>query len=192
VPSTRMAAQIFVSGSGTNWIDARSARMADIWILQRTRIGKSRRAWKPPITRKPQSDELAAPLFWMLSANLAAAAGFFLLLYFLHQPTISPNAGVAAYMPPPGTRLIPLPRRSDAPELVDLSADPASALSALAQAQTSDQHAKADAHPPARKRPRADPGEHDQRKVGFGQQWNFGYSGWNNNRSSSSNSRSWF
>jgi hypothetical protein len=95
-------------------------------------------------------------------------------------------------MPPPGTRLIPLPRRSDAPELVDLSADPASALSALAQAQTSDQHAKADAHPPARKRPRADPGEHDQRKVGFGQQWNFGYSGWNNNRSSSSNSRSWF
>jgi hypothetical protein len=187
-----MAAQIFVSGSGTNWIDARSARMADIWILQRTRIGKSRRAWKPPITRKPQSDELAAPLFWMLSANLAAAAGFFLLLYFLHQPTINPNAGVAAYMPPPGTRLIPLPRRSDAPELVDLSADPASALSALAQAQTSDQHAKADAHPPARKRPRADPGEHDQRKVGFGQQWNFGYSGWNNNRSSSSNSRSWF
>jgi hypothetical protein len=116
---------------------------------------------------------------------------------FPYQPKINPNSGVAAYTPPPGTRLIPLPRRSDAPELVDLPADLPSALSALAQAQTSDQHAKADARPPARKRPRADPGEYDQRKVGFGQQWNFGHSGWsnsgwNNNRSWSSNSRSWF
>jgi len=38
-------------------------------------------------------DELAAPLFWVLSANLAAAAGFFFLLYFLTSPRLTPTRG---------------------------------------------------------------------------------------------------
>jgi hypothetical protein len=32
---------------------------------------------------------------------IAAYAGFFLVLYWLMQPTVSANAGLAAYRPPP-------------------------------------------------------------------------------------------
>jgi hypothetical protein len=34
---------------------------------------------------------------------IAAYAGFFLILYWLMQPTVSANAGLAAYRPPPKT-----------------------------------------------------------------------------------------
>jgi hypothetical protein len=34
---------------------------------------------------------------------IAAYAGFFLVLYWLMQPTVSANAGLAAYRPPPKT-----------------------------------------------------------------------------------------
>src|SRR6266849_6271273 len=131
-------------------------------------------AWKSP------GDEWAAPLLWVLSALLTGAACLFLLLFSLCQPTINPNPGVAAYMPPPGTLLLPLSRRSDAPELADLPAEPSSALpaepssalSALAQAQTSAQQPKRDVRPPARKRPRVDPRSYDQGRFGFDQHWN--------------------
>src|SRR5450432_4708140 len=116
-------------------------------------------------TLELQSDEWAVPLFWVLCAILAAAAGFFLLLYFHCQPTVTFNPGLAAYKPPPATRLVPLPRQSTAPELADIppaAASPtltaSSALTALAQAQPSDPPAKP-ARPPARKRPRAEPSE---------------------------------
>jgi len=46
---------------------------------------------------KPQNDDNVAPLFWVLSLNLAAAACCFLLLYSLFQPTINTNPGLAAY-----------------------------------------------------------------------------------------------
>src|SRR5260221_12835523 len=111
--------------------------MAEIWRSQAARTFRQSAARKQQI-RRSQGDELVAPLLWVLSANLAAAAGFFLLLYFLYQPKISPNPGVAAYTPPPGTRLIPLPRRSDAPELADLPREPPSPLNPLAQARTRD------------------------------------------------------
>src|SRR5258708_39481914 len=150
--------------------------MAEIW--HGARIKQSPAARKQQICRS-QGDQLAAPLLLILSANLAAAAGFFLLLYTLYQPQISPNPGGAAYMPPPATRLIPLPRRSDAPELPGLPEDLPSALNALAQAQTRDQNTTPDARPPARKRPRADPGEDDHRKFGLLLQWEFGYRGSN-------------
>jgi hypothetical protein len=144
-----------------------------------------------------QSDEWAAPLLSVLCAILAAAAGFFLLLYFHCQPTVTFNPGLAAYTPPPATRLVPLPRQSTAPELAELTpaaASPAltasSALTALAQALPSDPPAKR-ARPPAHKRPRAEPGEHDQRNFGFAQQWNSGNRGWSDNRIAGG-SRSWF
>src|SRR5258708_12704046 len=88
--------------------------MAEIW--HGARIKQSPAARKQQICRS-QGDELAAPLLLILSANLAAAAGFFLLLYTLYQPQISPNPGVSAYMPPPATRLLPLPRPTDPPHL---------------------------------------------------------------------------
>ena len=142
-------------------------------------------------TWESQSDEWTVPLFWGLCTILAAAAGFFLLLYSLCQPTVSSNPGVAAYAPPPATRLVPLPRQSTAPELAELPAAAApSALTAMAQAQPSDLPAKP-ARPPAHKRPRAEPSEHDQRNFGFAQQWNSGYRGWSDNRTAAG-SRSWF
>jgi hypothetical protein len=163
--------------------------MAKTWQLQ----NRKAQNWKSP------SDEWAAPLFWVLVTMLAGAACVFLLLYSLGQPKINPNPGLAAYTPPPGTRLIPLPRKSDAPELAELPPAPASPspLTALAQAQPSEQPAKHDVRLPVQKRPRAEPREYDQR--GFAQ-WNYGYRGgsnsWNNsgsnNRALSGGPKSWF
>ena len=127
---------------------------------------------------------------------VAGAACVFLALYELSQPTINPNPGLAAYTPPPATRLVPLPRQSDAPELAELPVDlppaPASALSAMAQAQASDQPVKRDAHPPARKHARVDPGVSDQRKLDYVQPWDSGYRGWSNSRTFSGGPKSWF
>jgi hypothetical protein len=137
-------------------------------------------------------DEWAAPVFGVLGVIVAGTVCLFLVLYELCQPTISPNPGIAAYTPPPATRLVPLARQSDAPVLTDLAPDPASPLTALAQAQASDQPVKRDAHPPARKHTRVDPGDYDQRKLGYVQQWDFGYHSWSNNRTISGGPKSWF
>jgi hypothetical protein len=40
------------------------------------------------------------------------------------QPRVFANPGLAAYKPPPATRLIPLPRKMDAPKLVESPAAP--------------------------------------------------------------------
>ncbi len=147
---------------------------------------------------KSPGDEWATPVFGVLGVMVTGAACFFLALFELSRPTINPNPGLAAYTPPPATRLVPLPRRSDAPELAELPADPpaapASALSALALAQAGDQPVKRDAHPPARKHTRVvDPGDSDQRKLGYVQQpWDFGYRGTSNNRTFSGGPKSWF
>ena len=72
---------------------------------------------------------------------LALASCIFVALYWLLQPVKSANRGLAAYTPPPSTRLEPLPRKMDAPEL----ATPQSPLHALAQDYAG--HAAADAPP---------------------------------------------
>ena len=143
-------------------------------------------AWKSP------SDEWAVPAFWFFSVILAGGACLFLLLYSLSKPNVIANPGIAAYAPLAGTRLLPPPRKSDAPELAELPAEPPSPLGALAQADTSENQAKSDVRPPARKRPRVDPREYDQLRFGYAQQWNDGHRDWNNNRSWSGGSRSWF
>jgi hypothetical protein len=143
-------------------------------------------------TRKLPSDDWAAPLLGVFGAILAGAAGIFLLIYFLCQPTVSPNPGIAAYTPPPATRLVPLPRISDAPELAELPAETPSPLAALAQARPGDPPAKPPLRLVARKRPRVEPVEHDQRNVGFAQPWNFGYRAPSNEHAWSGGPRSWF
>jgi hypothetical protein len=142
--------------------------------------------WKSP------SDEWAVPLFWFLSMILAGAACLFLLLHSLSKPTEYANPGIAAYTPFPSTRLLPLPRKSDAPELAELPAEPPSPLSALAQAEASEKQTTRDVGPPARKRPPVDPRKYDQQRFGYAQQWNDGYRDWNKNRAWSGGSRSWF
>jgi hypothetical protein len=67
-----------------------------------------------------------------LIGYLAFIAGIFFLLYWQLQPAAIANAGKAAYVPPPQTRLIPLPRKMDAPALVEIQ-PVGSALEALAK-----------------------------------------------------------
>jgi hypothetical protein len=53
-------------------------------------------------------------VMFVLVAGLGYLAG-----YWLMQPRVIPNMGLAAYEPPPGTRLLPLPHKMDAPELAE-------------------------------------------------------------------------
>jgi hypothetical protein len=72
------------------------------------------------------------PVMGYLCGYLAFMAGIFFFLYSQLQPATIANAGQAAYVPPPQTRLIPLARKMDAPELAEVS-PLSSALVALAK-----------------------------------------------------------
>lgn len=126
------------------------------------------------------SDDWVLPSFWIISAILAVISCFSLLLFYVSQPTTYPNPGLAAFIAPPGTRLLPLLRKSDAPELADLPDESLSPLAALAQAQTSQKEVTS--KPPAHKRPLLATRENDQRTSDYGPQWNYSYGGWSSNR----------
>jgi hypothetical protein len=66
-----------------------------------------------------------------LTLMCGLTAALFLLLYWLMQPKVLDNPGMASYRPPPATRLEPLPRESNAPELAYV---PENFNSALAEA----------------------------------------------------------
>jgi hypothetical protein len=66
------------------------------------------------------SVDFAAPLAACLLVLVSLAGLGFLAGSWLMQPRVLPNVGLAAYQPPPGTRIIPLPRKMDAPELAEL------------------------------------------------------------------------
>jgi hypothetical protein len=127
---------------------------------------------------KSRSNESVLPLFWIVSAILAVVGCYSLLLFHFSQPTIYPNPGLAAYLPPPATRLLPLLRRSDAPELASIPDEPLSPFSALAQAQVKKEETS---ELPARKRPRVAIRENDQWSSDYGQQWNSGRRDWSSN-----------
>jgi hypothetical protein len=134
----------------------------------------------------PRSDGSGAQLamFGLISGG---AFVLFALLYNLLQPAVVANPGLAAFTPPPATRLVPLPRQSDAPPLAEVPAETAS-LKAFAQAAPDED--KPIAVAPTRKRPRAgsaasppeprfgDPYAYEPRRPDFAQQWNFGSSDW--------------
>jgi hypothetical protein len=134
----------------------------------------------PPIAKgwKSQSDERALPLFWIVGAFLSVVGYFSFLLIYLSQPTSYQNPGFAAYTP---IGPLPLPQKSDAPELADLPDKIPSPLTALAQAQTDDKKLK-DRRAPGRNRPRVLAHENDQRTLGYGQQWNYGHLDWSSHR----------
>jgi hypothetical protein len=132
-----------------------------------------------------QSDGWALPGLGIAGAIMAVGGLFFSALYSFAQPTFYENPGLAAYKPPPATRLVPLPRISDAPELVQLPDLPASPLTALAQAQApdkpaSEKPAKA-VHQAAHRHAPAVPRGYDQQRSGYAQQ-NYEYRDWNGNR----------
>jgi hypothetical protein len=76
------------------------------------------------IEQRDLSADYAAPIaVYLIAFTLVAGLGCF-GGYWLMQPRVIPNLGLAAYEPPPGTRLLPLPRKMDAPELADLPPTP--------------------------------------------------------------------
>src|SRR5215212_1038672 len=70
------------------------------------------------ITKSKTDDSL--PILNAFVVTLGLTAALFLLLYLLLQPKVFENPGLAAYQPPPATRLEPLPRASDAPQMAEL------------------------------------------------------------------------
>jgi hypothetical protein len=146
---------------------------------------------------KLESRGLGLPALGTACAMVAAGGLFFLLLFTLARPTVYENPGLSAYAPPPATRLVPLPRESDAPELVDVAGTPSpstspspSGLTDLAQAKTNEKPAKPVAHASAHKRVRAAPHVNDQGRWGYAQQ-NYDWHGWGNTRAAAGG-RNWF
>jgi hypothetical protein len=112
----------------------------------------------------------------VLSLMCGVTVSLFLLLYWLMQPKVLENPGMAAYHPPPGTRLVPLPRKSDAPELANL---PENSRSSFAEAYTPPEPPKP-AKQQARERPKKAAPARARRspervRTYAQQQWDFGY-----------------
>src|SRR4051794_23870210 len=104
---------------------------------------------------RPAKGDYHVALCWGLGAITVVGGCVGLLLIFLMQPDKYPNPGLAAYAPPPGTRLLPLPHESDAPELAELPAPEPGALNALAHAKTVDVEGKRAPDRQVRKRTRS-------------------------------------
>jgi hypothetical protein len=98
-----------------------------------------------------------------LSGYLAFMAGIFFILYWQLQPATIANAGQAAYVPPPQTRLIPLPRKMDAPALADIQ-PVGSALEALAKVDDTPTSPNKESGRRAKKRNRSDTAQRETRR----------------------------
>ena len=72
------------------------------------------------MTSMTEVDDLNYPIMYYLVKLSLFACTFFAFLIWLFQPIIIENPGVAAYQPPPGTRLVPLPRHMGAPEVAEI------------------------------------------------------------------------
>src|SRR5262249_23520297 len=92
----------------------------------------------------------ACLVLFVLVAGLACFGG-----YWLMQPRVIPNMGLAAYVPPPGTRLIPLPHKMDAPELKDLPPAPVASAEPDPPPASVEKPTVAASPKPVAKRPRA-------------------------------------
>jgi hypothetical protein len=162
----------------------------------------------PPIGRcgfmserwESQSGGWAVPVLGIAGTILAVCGLFLAALHSLAQPTVYENPGLAAYTPPAATRLVPLPRVSDAPELAQLPDLPSSPLTALAQAEATDKPATdkpasekpaKPAHQAVHKHARAIPRGYDQQRSGYAQQ-NYENRDWNSNRAWAGGFKTWF
>jgi hypothetical protein len=99
--------------------------------------------------------EPSLPLMIATTVVVGLVVSVFALLYWVMQPRALENPGMAAYHPPAGTRLEPLPRKFDAPELAELP--PAAVAPVLAETQPSPAvpSPKREAHARAKKQPTA-------------------------------------
>jgi hypothetical protein len=121
------------------------------------------------------------PVMGYLCGYLAFMAGIFFFLYSQLQPATIANAGQAAYVPPPQTRLIPLARKMDAPELAEIP--PLSyALGALAKVEDTPTSSSNESSRRGKKRHRTETASRETRRsyraVSYGsydRSWQRGY-----------------
>jgi hypothetical protein len=119
-----------------------------------------------------------------LFGYLAFMAGILSFLYWQLQPTTIANAGQAAYVPPPQTRLIPLARKMDAPELAEIP-PLNSALGALAKVEDTPTSSHNESGRGAKKRHRTETASRETRRsyraISYGsydRSWQRGYRSW--------------
>jgi hypothetical protein len=124
------------------------------------------------------------PVMGYLIGYLAFMAGIFFVLYWQLQPAAIANAGQAAYVPPPQTRLIPLPRKMDAPALVEIQ-PVGSALEALAKVDdTPTSSSNESSRRGKKKRQRTETAHHETRRryvsegTAYDRYWQRGYRSW--------------
>lgn len=116
-----------------------------------------------------------------LSGYLAFMAGIFFFLYWQLQPATIVNAGQAAYVPPPQTRLIPLARKMDAPELAEIP-PLAAPLQALARIEDTATSTSSESGRRGKKRNRSETAQRETRRSyravsygSYGRSWQRGY-----------------
>ena len=98
-----------------------------------------------------------------LCGYLAFMAGIFFVLDSQLQPATIANAGQAAYVPPPQTRLIPLPRKMDAPALAEIQ-PLNSPLEALAKVEDTPTSSSSESGRRAKKRGRSEAASRETRR----------------------------
>jgi hypothetical protein len=108
-------------------------------------------------------DAWTIPVMGYLSGYLAFMAGIFFILYWQLQPAMIANAGQAAYVPPPQTRLVPLARKMDAPALAEIT-PLNSSLEALARVEDTATSSKNESGRRGKKRHRTETAQRDTRR----------------------------
>jgi hypothetical protein len=121
------------------------------------------------------------PVMGYLCGYLAFMAGIFFFLYSQLQPATIANAGQAAYVPPPQTRLIPLPRKMDAPQLAEIT-PLNSSLEALAKVDATPAASQNESGRRAKKRNRSETASRETRRSyrtafygSYDRNWQRGY-----------------
>jgi hypothetical protein len=130
--------------------------------------------------RMDQTEGWGVSALWYLVMLSAGGACLFLVLHALYQPTVYANPGLAAFHPPPGTRLLPVPGKHDAPILAALpdvvSPQGPEGSTALAEAKPSEPAAKPDTRAP--KHPRVARNRYETPSNNNPYQWRSGNSPW--------------
>ena len=127
------------------------------------------------------------PVMGYLIGYLAFMAGIFFVLYWQLQPATIANAGQAAYVPPPQTRLIPLARKMDAPALAEIT-PLNSPLEALAKVEDTSTSSGKESSRRAKKRHRSETAQRETRRRyvsegtayyrSYDRNWQRGYRSW--------------
>jgi hypothetical protein len=125
--------------------------------------------------RQSQHYNISGSLWSYLTGLGGILAAFFGFIYWLAQPVILANPGMAAYKPPTATRVVPLAREIDASEVATLLEPAPETLPARVAYKSH----RPDVRQPPRKRSRVVAGrQHPLSAYAYSQEGNGGYSPW--------------